>query len=96
MKIFITKKAKKGFDKIRDYIVEDFGELTAREFDKKVNDFIDLLEVFPELGSIEVKEKGIRGFVIAKQTKVFYRIKDHKIIILTFFEVRRRPKNKLK
>lgn len=60
MKIFITKKAKKGFDKIRDYIVEDFGELTAREFDKKVNDFIDLLEVFPELGHRSQGERNSR------------------------------------
>ncbi|MCG2590341.1 hypothetical protein [Rhodohalobacter sulfatireducens] len=61
---------------------------------KKTKDFFDLVELFPELGSIEYAHKKIRGFQLSKQTRVFYRIKDHQIIILSFFDVRENPEKK--
>lgn len=36
----------------------------------------------------------IRGFQLSHQTRILYRIKDNKIIILSFFDVRQDPNKK--
>lgn len=95
MKVFLTKRAANRFLSIKEYIAEEWGELVADAFEQKAIDFLDLLESFPEMGSVEVPTKQIRGFQLTKQTRVFYRIKGERIIILTFFDVRQHPLKRL-
>jgi plasmid stabilization system protein ParE len=94
MKVFFTKLAFKKFNSIKDYITKEWGANVALTFNQKTSDFLDLLEAFPEIGTEEVKEKQIRSFQLTNQTRVFYRIKGDKIIVLTFFDVRQNPKKK--
>jgi len=94
LKIYWTKRADKKFDKIIDYLTREWGENVAKAFTIKVYDFLDILSEFPEIGTIENKEKGIRGFVIIRQVNVFYRISGNKIILLDFFDNRQYPGKK--
>lgn len=94
MEIFFTKRASRNYKSIKKYISGEFGSLVAEVFKNKLIDFIELLKNFPELGSMEVAEKGIRGFQFSKQTRIFYRIKGNKIIILALFDVRQHPNKK--
>jgi len=94
MKIFLTKRATNKFRSIKGYIAEEWGDHVANAFEQKTIDFFDLLGNFPEMGSVEVSKKQIRGFQLTKQTRIFYRIKDERIIILTFFDVRQHPLKK--
>jgi plasmid stabilization system protein ParE len=96
MNILLTKKAEKNYNSIKLFIKEEWGENVALAFEQKTKDFFDLVELFPELGSIEFAPKEIRGFQLTKQTRVFYRIKNHRIIILSFFDVRQDPEKNLK
>ena len=89
-----SKRADTKFDKILDYLVLEFGENVTRIFVKKVYSFLEVLSEFPEIGTMENKEKEIRGFTIIEQINVFYRIENEKIIILTFFDNRQNPKKK--
>lgn len=50
--------------------------------------FWSLLTKFPKMGSLEVPEKNIYGFQITRQTRLFYRLGDNKISLLTFFDSR--------
>jgi plasmid stabilization system protein ParE len=66
--------------------------VTARQFMRKTDETFRLLKNYPSIGQIE---KGdIRGFQLSPQTRILYRIRDEKIIILTFFDVRQDPKKK--
>lgn len=94
MKISLSQRAVKNYRLIKDYITNEWGERVAEAFEQKTADFLDLLEDFPEIGTVEAIDKKIRGFQLTKQTKIFYRIKDERIIILTFFDVRQNPKKK--
>jgi plasmid stabilization system protein ParE len=94
MKIFFTKRANKNFHSIKERIFVKYGERVAEAFELKLDNFLDILENFPEIGSVEVIEKQIHGFQLTKQTRVFYRIKGEIIVILTFFDVRQDPKKK--
>tara|TARA_R110001599_G_scaffold3619_1_gene19933 strand:- start:5156 stop:5446 length:291 start_codon:yes stop_codon:yes gene_type:complete len=94
MKIVWTKKARKRFGEILEYIELKFGSTARRSFITKTKDFTRLLYEFPEIGTLEIPEKKIRGFQITKQTRVFYRLKNDQIILLTFFDSRQDPQKK--
>ncbi len=96
MIVFLTKRAEKNFQTINNYISKEWGLKVAEAFEQKIIDFLELLKEFPKLGSIEVPDKLIFGFQLTKHTKVFYRIKKNRIIILSFFDVRQDPKKKPK
>ena len=89
-----SKKADRSFDSIIAYLNGEFGKTTTSNFVRKVHEFIDLLCEFPELGTEENKDLNIRGFVIIKQVKIFYKIRNQNIILLNFYDNRQRPKKK--
>ena len=96
MKIRWTIRASISFYKTVGYIEKEWGEKSAGKFILKVNTFFEKLESYPEIGKIEIEEKGIRGFVISRQTTVLYRIKNETIILLKFFDNRQHPSKMMK
>ncbi len=94
LEIYWTKRADKKFDKIIEYLFNEWGESVTKAFTRKVYDFLDILSEFPEIGTIENKEKGIRGFTIVKKVNIFYRISGNKVILLNFFDNRQNPRKK--
>lgn len=94
LKIFWTKRALVNFDKILEYLEEDFGEIPTKTFVIKVHIFLDNLKDFPELGTLQHSDKQIRGFVIVKQVTIFYKVYDDHIRILNLFDNRQDPKKK--
>ena len=94
LEIYWSKKASSKFDKILEYLENKFGNQTTVKFVKKVFEFLDLLENFPNLGTLENEELGFRAFVIVKQITLFYQVKEDKIILLNFYDNRQNPKNK--
>ncbi len=94
LEIYWTKRADKKFDKIIEYLFNEWGESVTKAFTRKVYDFLDILSEFPEIGTMENKGKGIRGFTIVKQVNIFYRISGNKVILLNFFDNRQNPGKK--
>lgn len=94
MNVSFTKRAQKNYFSIVDFLSKTWGKKTVEAFEQKALNFFDLLKTYPELGSIELPEKGIRGFQLTKQTRVLYRIKSERIIVLSFFDVRQNPNKK--
>jgi plasmid stabilization system protein ParE len=56
--------------------------------------FLEILVDFPELGSIENIDRGIRGFTFTRQVNIFYRVSEEKIFLLDFFDNRQDPNKK--
>ena len=92
--IYWSIRADKKFDRILEYLLLEWGESVTKSFVQEVYDFLDILSEFPEIGTIENKEKGIRGFTILEQINIFYRIDNSKIIILNLFDTHQNPKKK--
>jgi len=93
MQVYITPRAERNFDSIVNYIEQKWGVNTTKEFIQKVDEIFKLLKNFPLMGQIE--NNDIRGFQLSPQTRILYRIRDNKIIVLSFFDVRQDPKKKL-
>jgi plasmid stabilization system protein ParE len=89
--VSFSRKAETDFEDILNYIAIQFGEQSVVNFKKLVLDFATLLEQFPEIGSIEIRNKNIRGFVVHRRLKVFYRINNNKVIVLRLFDTRQHP-----
>ena len=94
MKIIWTRKAVGRFVDILDYIEEKFGKTARQHFKNKTKEFTILLKEFPEIGALEIRDRNLRAFQLTRQTRVFYRIKKDRIIILTFFDSRQDPKKR--
>jgi plasmid stabilization system protein ParE len=94
MQVYITSRAERNFDSIVAFIKQKWGEKTATEFIKKADEIFKLLKDYPLMGQIE--NNDIRGFQLSRQTRILYRIRDNKIIVLSFFDVRQDPKKKLR
>jgi len=93
MQVFVTKRAEQNFDAIVDYIDKKWGPQTAKQFVIKTDEIFKLLQNYPSMGQIE--NGTIRGFQLSPQTRLLYRVRDEKIIILSFFDVRQHPNKKL-
>lgn len=94
MKVVWTKTAQRRLQEILDYIQQEFGDNAKQQFRSRTMDFTMLLPEFPEMGTLEIKAKNLRGFQLSKQTRVYYRIKEERITILTFFDSRQDPKKR--
>ena len=66
-----TKRASNNFDRTVEYIENEWGERSIQKFIQKVNKFLVTLEKHPEIGKIEIEQKGIRAFVFPRQNTVF-------------------------
>ncbi|MEX2231176.1 MAG: type II toxin-antitoxin system RelE/ParE family toxin [Cyclobacteriaceae bacterium] len=94
MTVVLTRRAEKNYDAIKEYIRKEWGEKTAEEFTLKTDEFFNLLKAYPAMGQIEKDE--IRGFQLTPHTRILYRTKGERIIILALFDVRQDPKNKFR
>lgn len=86
MQVYVTPRAEQNFDSIVNYIRQ------AKEFIYKADEIFGLLKDFPFMGQVESND--IRGFQLSRQTRILYRVRNNKIIILAFFDVRKNPKKK--
>ncbi|MFN3758935.1 MAG: type II toxin-antitoxin system RelE/ParE family toxin [Algoriphagus aquaeductus] len=94
MEVFVTPRAEKNFDSIVEYIKKNWGDNSAKEFIHKADAIFKILKAQPLIGKVEIDD--IRGFQLSPQTRILYRIRGNKIIILSFFDVRKNPKKKFK
>ncbi len=88
----------RAFDRFKStiqYIEGEFGITAAKLFTRKVLYIIQSLTQFPELGSLQIKSKSLRGIVISKQNSLFYRVSDSQLIIVDFFDNRQSPDKKV-
>ena len=91
--VTFSKRADRDFESILHYISSEFGIQATTRFKDLVIEFASLLQYFPEIGSLELPDKNVRGFVIHRRLKVFYRVKADSIIILRLFDTRQHPES---
>lgn len=93
-KIVWTKRANSKFNRIIDHLEIEWGPNVTLNFVTRTYDIIELISEQSELGTVENSEKNIRGFLLTKHNRLFYRVTDKEIILLNFFDTRSGPKRK--
>ena len=89
-----TTRADIKLDQHIIYLESEWGESVVKAFMRKLYDFLEILSEFPEIGSMQYPEKGIRGFALTKQVTIFYKIDGKHIVLLDIFDNRSDPKKK--
>jgi plasmid stabilization system protein ParE len=96
MDITWTSRAKSDFNKILEYLYNNWGA-------KEVNEFIDLTDSIleniaenPQMFIESTKKRNVHKGFITKQNSMFYKFKPRKkeIILLTFWDNRKDPKKR--
>jgi plasmid stabilization system protein ParE len=91
-KIVWTKRANTKFNRIIEYLEQEWGYQVTQNFIRKTYGIIELISEQSDLGTIENPERMIRGFLITKHNRLFYRVTSTEIILLNFFDTRSNSK----
>lgn len=59
----------------------------------KIDRRMELLTKQPYVGAPSSKINGIRGLLITRHNKLYYKINDDKVTILNMYDTRMNPKN---
>ena len=88
LEVVWTERASLQFDQIKAWVHDPEKEEVLSSFVNHVFNILDLLSVFPEMGMVEDKQKGIRGFLVSRHHRLFYRLTSKQLIILAIFDQR--------
>lgn len=81
-----TKRSLTKFNSIIKFLNERWGDNVTASFIKKSYHIIELLSHQPFfLGTLENEKLEIRGFLITKHNRLFYRVTEKQIILLNYF-----------
>jgi plasmid stabilization system protein ParE len=87
-----SKKAKKSYKNILDYLTSAWSLRVAEDFDEKLDRKLLILKMFPHVGINSLTKKGYKRFVLSHHNSIIYRVKNNRIIILNVHDNRQNPR----
>ena len=90
--IIIKKRFTKSVHKVLSFLQKEWSDKVAGEFLKKLDYRILLLTKQAHIGTRSSKVKDVRGLLITRQNKLYYKIKGNKIIILNMYDTQIDPR----
>ena len=94
MKILVSKRANEDFSRILEYLEYRWGASSVEKFKSITNDFFDILESFPEIGSLELPAKSIRGFPTNQANQNFLHRQNQAYSDFSIFRCETAPRKK--
>ena len=93
--IIVKKRFSNKIQKILVYLEKEWSHKVATDFLLKIDRRIELLSRQPAIGAPSTIIKNVRGLLITRHNKIYYKIKGHKVIILNIYDTRMNPKKNL-
>lgn len=90
--IIVKKRFTNKVEKTLIYLEKEWSYKVAVEFLQKIDRRFELLSKHPYAGAPSAKIKDIRGLLITRHNRLYYKIKDNKVIILNMYDTRINPK----
>lgn len=90
--LILKKRFTNRVQKVLAYLEKEWSHEVAVEFLVKIDRRIELLSRQPQAGALSTKIKDIRGLLISRHNRMYYKIKGDKVIILNMFDTRINPK----
>ena len=87
-KILITPKALKDLEDIESFLLSEYGSKVKDDFILVLRKTLHLLTQNPLLGT---SFSDTRKLVVSKQISIIYDVEDQQIVILFFWDNRRKP-----
>lgn len=93
-KIVFKKRFNNRLIKLLEYLKNEWGEIVASSFLIKLEGRLETLSEQPYIGAPSEIVKGLRGILISRHNKVFYKVTEKEIIIMHMQDTRMNPKKK--
>ncbi len=90
--IIIKKRFTNKIQKTLAYLEKEWSHKVAEDFLHKIDRRIDLLTKQPHAGKLSAKVKDIRGLLVTRHNRLYYKIKGDQVIILNMYDTRINPK----
>ena len=91
LQIIWTANALEDYRRVVDYLLTAWSLKLASDFITTLEERVETLSSFPNIGIASSKNPGIRSIVITKHNKLYYRNQSDKIEILNIFDTRQDP-----
>ncbi len=88
-KIIFKKRFAKNLFNVLTYLEREWGKKIADEFQDKIDNAIQLIQFHPHIGAPSNKI-NVRGLLITKHNRLFYKISANTIIILSLADTRKK------
>jgi len=95
LKIEWTEPVLKDLETISNYIEVEWSESLADKFIDLVKEKVRTLAKHPAMGMASVKYPSVRSVKISKHNKLYYKVTNDKLILLSIFDTRQHPDKNL-
>ena len=90
--IIIKKRFANKVKKVVTYFKKERSHNVASDFLLKIDRRFELLAWEPYIGALSPKVNDIRGLLIIRHNRLYYKINGNKVIILNMYDTRMNPK----
>ena len=90
--VIVKKRFANKVIKVLAYLEKEWSQKVAGEFLLKVDRRFNLLKQQPFVGIPSQKIIGVRGILITRHNKMYYKIEGTKVIILNLYDTRISPR----
>ncbi len=89
-KITFKKRFANNLLSVITYLEKEWGKKAADDFMDRLNEALNLLKFHPHIGAPSKKIPRARGLLISPHNRLFYRIENNTIFIITLADTRRK------
>ena len=87
-----TQRAQHEFDKVVTYYEVEYSPLAAENLVSDAKKEIEKLKKQPFIGRASQKRPIVRFVLVGKRYRLYYRVHDEIILVVSFFDTRQNPK----
>ena len=89
--LVFSKKANQTFDLTQKQILNKWGEISVKKFDKRVFEVLQLLAESPLIYKAVEDYPTVRKAAIHRNCALYYKVSKNRVIILFFWDNRQEP-----
>lgn len=89
-KIVVSNRFRKNTLKVYEYLIKEYSAHTAFSFLDKLQQRVELIIQYPEIGKPSQKKQSIRSVTLQPHNRIYYRLNKDTIELLCLFDMRKK------
>jgi plasmid stabilization system protein ParE len=89
-KIVVSRRFQKNTLKVYQFLIKEYSAKTAFSFLDKLEQRVELIIQYPEIGKPSQKKDNIRSITLQPHNRIYYRLTNNRIELLCLFDMRKK------
>jgi plasmid stabilization system protein ParE len=89
-KIVVSHRFQKNTLRAYEYLIKEYSTKTAFNFLDKLQQRVELIIQYPEIGKPSQKKENIRSVTLQPHKRIYYRLNKNRIELLCLFDIRKK------